>query len=560
MRNMKLGRILWVALAITTLGCDNTDSSDQEGNENEKGLGNANIGVSTAALSQDDINRVQITVSGDHISHDIIAELANDPETGLWSGAIVDLPAGDDRIFLAEVFNEADTLIYSGSADGVTIVANDTTNVNIFLQQTTTLDSFTNAVPRFSSLIVSDMTVGVGDTVSITAFATDPDSGDTLTYNWSADAGTFSHPGLPTTLWTAPNTEGVYPLTVSATDPKGASATINLEIDVHVYNDVGAAAVNLNINTWPEVQGIIPIPTRIDEGESTSLDLTAIDPDGDALSFSWSTDCDGAFDDFNSEDPTFTLASNNNLDCTLYVIVDDGRGGINQSNITIETGEGIHATQPIIEVIHTNVGGSVTVDGESQHLAEDTTEYREWDTDTEAEVSFSCEIRHPLPEDERERRALLPNLLIKDQPMTFYKEASDSFGTVTLDFGAFGILISDVEITGNEQNVIWSGDEVSSVVSELSLDHALTKTIDIIWSVESSIGRGCGTVELTGRTVSDETFSLTGTVEAQFETNTQDYNERHISSYTIAPEDVNWETGMFAGTGFIQVFPIFSNP
>ncbi len=70
-----------------------------------------------------------------------------------------------------------------------------------------------------------------GQTTNLSAPATDPD-GDTITYTWSAPAGTFSNQNGMNTTWTAPNQEGNYPLTVTANDGRGGSATSTITIPV----------------------------------------------------------------------------------------------------------------------------------------------------------------------------------------------------------------------------------------------------------------------------------------------------------------------------------------
>jgi outer membrane protein OmpA-like peptidoglycan-associated protein len=74
-------------------------------------------------------------------------------------------------------------------------------------------------------------TVEIGKTSTVTATAQDPD-GDTLTYRWTAPTGTLANPAERSTVWTAPNTEGTVPVTVTVSDGKGgtASATVNIQV------------------------------------------------------------------------------------------------------------------------------------------------------------------------------------------------------------------------------------------------------------------------------------------------------------------------------------------
>jgi outer membrane protein OmpA-like peptidoglycan-associated protein len=73
--------------------------------------------------------------------------------------------------------------------------------------------------------------VEVGKTSTVTANAQDPD-GDTLTYRWTAPSGTLANPAERSTVWTAPNTEGTVPVTVTVNDGKGgtASDTVNIQV------------------------------------------------------------------------------------------------------------------------------------------------------------------------------------------------------------------------------------------------------------------------------------------------------------------------------------------
>ena len=70
-----------------------------------------------------------------------------------------------------------------------------------------------------------------GQTTNLTAPATDPD-GDTITYAWTSPAGTFSTQSGMNTQWTAPPQEGNYPLTVTANDGRGGTATNSITIPV----------------------------------------------------------------------------------------------------------------------------------------------------------------------------------------------------------------------------------------------------------------------------------------------------------------------------------------
>ena len=89
-----------------------------------------------------------------------------------------------------------------------------------------------NRAPVFNGPIQANPAVlEPGQTTNLTAPATDPD-GDTVTYTWSSPAGTFSTQNGMNTQWTAPQQEGNYPLTVTANDGRGGTATNSITIPV----------------------------------------------------------------------------------------------------------------------------------------------------------------------------------------------------------------------------------------------------------------------------------------------------------------------------------------
>jgi peptidoglycan-associated lipoprotein len=88
-----------------------------------------------------------------------------------------------------------------------------------------------NRNPAISGITANPPVVEPGQTSSLSAAATDPE-GEPLTYRWTAPAGTFSDPNAPSTVWTAPNTEGNVPLTLTANDPRGGTATSTITIPV----------------------------------------------------------------------------------------------------------------------------------------------------------------------------------------------------------------------------------------------------------------------------------------------------------------------------------------
>jgi outer membrane protein OmpA-like peptidoglycan-associated protein len=74
-------------------------------------------------------------------------------------------------------------------------------------------------------------TVEIGRTSTVTAGASDPD-GDTLSYKWSAPAGSFTRPADRQTPWTAPMQEGPVQVQVCVADGKSGTACDTITIQV----------------------------------------------------------------------------------------------------------------------------------------------------------------------------------------------------------------------------------------------------------------------------------------------------------------------------------------
>ncbi|WP_232537676.1 Kelch repeat-containing protein [Cystobacter fuscus] len=286
----------------------------------------------------DHISRVSVTSSAADFSS-ITLDLA--PTNGKWGGVLGNIPAGSNRTFLAQAFDASGTKLFEGSTSGITISANQTTEVVLILQQVNPPPPFENEAPLIDSLTISSTTVAVGGSISLVATVHDPNPGDTSSYAWSATAGTFSMPNALSTSWTAPVTTGIQKLTLSVTDSRGLSSSVTLTVNVSQVGQEGEASLDISFNSSPRVSAMNASPTQLSMGNPSVVSVTASDPDGDVLSYQWSATCEGVWNNSYSRTAQFTPSASpigacNN--CQLTVVVSDGRQGQTKGTVAICVG------------------------------------------------------------------------------------------------------------------------------------------------------------------------------------------------------------------------------
>ena len=302
--------------------------------------------VSVLALSTSDVAKVNLTVTGPAFSQPMVFSLFK--QSNLWGGLLGGLPAGGNAMFTASASDNTGAEIFHGQASNVTIVAGQIVTVAITAQQTSAPTPFSNATPVIDALVVSATDVVPGAVVQLQATAHDPNPGDTITYLWTAAAGTLSATNTPNVSWTAPASEGSYEIDIKVTDNHGASATTSVTIHVANANGKGQAAVTVQFNQWPVVNQVTATPAWVVLGQPTALAASAVDGDNDPLTYAWTSSCAGTFSDTTAS-PSFMLSGQPVASaCTLTVTVSDGRGGSATGDLTVPVGIPTVNQAPII--------------------------------------------------------------------------------------------------------------------------------------------------------------------------------------------------------------------
>ena len=356
MERKKLKLMLFLMIIISLFGCSLLDNS-QKDNSSINPAGNSTINIKASGIRlytntgraaddspiivaglPDNIYKVVVTLSGENIPAPIIYNLVE--INGVWQGILVNVPAGPATISV-EAFDDTDTLLYENSVN-ITIENHETLNLNLTLLPVDPPPGFNVKAPQIDLVNISTDKVAPGDQVRLEVYAHDPAPGGPLTYMWATNpvANGFDDRMSATPIWTAPATEGIYQLTVTVIDQEFLVDHVTVDIDVNAQYGNGNASVVLGTNDFPVINSIIADPTRIDKGGSTQLFVDATDPDGDSLTFSWTSDLDGTFDNPASGNPVFTVGAGVDYGpCVLTVAISDGTltsTGSIQINITAE--------------------------------------------------------------------------------------------------------------------------------------------------------------------------------------------------------------------------------
>lgn len=325
--------ILALLEGLTAAGCSS-------GGRGPSATGSAEVIARTSsALSQADVKRVLLTISGPGIAPDIHTELS--PVANGFGGIIGGIPVGSDRLFHGDGTDAAGTTtLYSGDSAPVTI-SGTKAFVALILQQQTKPDPFQNTAPSLTSVTASSDTVAPGEHIDINATAFDPDTGDLLTFTWDdgGASGIFDDSHNPQTRWTAPSTEGPVTLTIRVHDDKGASAAASFTVNVSASGGSGSASVSASFNDAPTVTGIAVDENPINTGDAVHLGVNATDIDGTVSAWKWTSTCEGTFDQDDIQNPVF-LVSGLTTDgtCTFSVKVTDDKQGWNTGTLSVNEG------------------------------------------------------------------------------------------------------------------------------------------------------------------------------------------------------------------------------
>lgn len=130
-----------------------------------------------------------------------------------------------------------------------------------------------NTVPVILGVTAATDRIEPSDVSQVSCETVDAD-GDVLAYTWVASRGDIVGEGA-TVEWTAPDTEGLYSLSVTVDDGRGGIAEFSTSLRVKA-------------NYAPEIVSLSSYSDWAMPGTSTFVSCTATDVDGDKITYEWS--------------------------------------------------------------------------------------------------------------------------------------------------------------------------------------------------------------------------------------------------------------------------------
>jgi hypothetical protein len=257
---------------------------------------------------------------------------------GRWMVSLDGLDFSADYEVVATGRDTSGNAVSSSNTVDATLEEGRTSQMLIALQATGAENAGDASSQLVDALWASAKKVNTGETVALSVWAHDVDPSSALTFEWSAGCGKFSAKNIAATTWLAPSHDDLCDLKVVIRDSGGRWASAGLQVQVGVGNGTGRAVVEIFINAAPQVTAMTASPGPIENGSAVQFLVSANDPDGDKLSYQWTSTCPGAFDNPTQAATKFLPAlTTGATTCSFSVAVGDGRGGVGNGTLVLST-------------------------------------------------------------------------------------------------------------------------------------------------------------------------------------------------------------------------------
>lgn len=348
---------LTLLAGVLAIGCGGTEVPGDRGS--------MTVSFSNSAQVQVDLLRLDVTCPGHTWTQDYpVGDLAT------LTARVDNLPVGTCD-FSARAWKGSDTSLaptLEGSATGVTVLEGITQNLLIVLRGNADPQlPFTNSAPFIRAIIISEAAVAPGTDVFLEVLAED-DDGDVLSYAWTTSHGTFDEDDVEFVVCTAPQTSSQLnaELSVTVSDPHGASSWLSVEISVDPVYSKGSVEVTFTVelNEGPIVTALtshneLGFDPNYDEIDVFVLEASATDAEGHSLTYTWGTNggCGSFLVPDGNGDPSFvdategqavTFVTDDPNGCEVELVVIDELGAMGTGTLIIRQHAPIFDFEPLI--------------------------------------------------------------------------------------------------------------------------------------------------------------------------------------------------------------------
>lgn len=252
---------------------------------------------------------------------------------GLWQGLVQRIASGRVVEASATVRGDGGEVLAHINVPSMVIDAHRTALAVLVPRAT---GSGTPGAPFIDAVLGSLAEVRPQGQVALRAVAASGDGA--LTYAWRASAGSFSDASAAAPVWTAPDASGFATVSLQVTNAAGLGATLDFPVRVardHGFGADGAAT----FNRWPLMVELGSLPSgEVQYGDALQLLAEGRDEDGDTLTYAWTANCEGTFDDASARSPRFTPSTPPSGvcgACQFHVTLRDGRGGEHVGSVDV---------------------------------------------------------------------------------------------------------------------------------------------------------------------------------------------------------------------------------
>jgi len=314
MTSHRFGPLAVFCAALATAGCGagRTPAPSQ--------LGSIETRVASAPQA---VKAILVAVSGAGIASPMTTTLSSD-QNGHWTGRVLNVPPGTLRTVTAYAYDtltlpadpEVDTagLIFRGASTNVTVTAGLLTGVTVpLLPWPDGGGGFGVNTPPHITSVGHPTAMASNGSATFTATAVDPDSGATLTYQWTDTAGGTFSGGDVASPWIFSNVAPGDAVSVGYTPPTGFVGTTTIR--VFVFDGTATATttfpvgigsgidVGLVFDVLPEILLLAASSQELLQGGTSIIDWTLLYPSGtgpDApttleVTTAWADSCGGGF-------------------------------------------------------------------------------------------------------------------------------------------------------------------------------------------------------------------------------------------------------------------------